>query len=79
MKHNLKTLFAALVALTMGWTATAQTTDRIHYTGSELSNPNLHDGGLSPVVVCTTSRRCVPTAIWGTPPTATAGPTTTSR
>ncbi|MBQ2393683.1 MAG: six-hairpin glycosidase, partial [Alistipes sp.] len=50
MKHNLKTLFAALVALTMGWTATAQTTDRIHYTGSELSNPNLHDGGLSPVV-----------------------------
>ncbi|MBQ6861596.1 MAG: six-hairpin glycosidase [Alistipes sp.] len=50
MKHNLKALFAALVALTMGWTATAQTTDRIHYTGSELSNPNLHDGGLSPVV-----------------------------
>ncbi|MBR4051652.1 MAG: six-hairpin glycosidase [Alistipes sp.] len=31
-------------------TALAQDTDRIHYTGSELSNPNMHDGALSPVV-----------------------------
>ncbi|MBE6189819.1 MAG: six-hairpin glycosidase [Rikenellaceae bacterium] len=31
-------------------TASAQDTDRIHYTGSELSNPNMHDGALSPVV-----------------------------
>ena len=28
----------------------AQAQDRIHYTGTELSNPQRHDGGLSPVV-----------------------------
>lgn len=30
--------------------AQTTTTDRIHYTGTELSNPNHHDGQLSPVV-----------------------------
>ncbi len=42
-------LFLLLAA---GWlgTATLQAQDRIHYTGTELSNPNHHDGQLSPVV-----------------------------
>ncbi len=39
-------LFVAALGLASGVGAQ----DRIHYTGSELSNPNLHDGGLSPVV-----------------------------
>ncbi len=42
------TLTLALAAIAL--TASAQETDRVHYTGKELSNPNLHDGGLSPVV-----------------------------
>ena len=41
-------LLLALLALTTA--ASAQDGDRIHYTGSELSNPNMHDGALSPVV-----------------------------
>lgn len=37
--------------LAAGWfTATATAQDRIHYTGTELSNPAAHDGQLSPVV-----------------------------
>ncbi len=41
-----------LLVLAAGWMATAplQAQDRIHYTGKELSNPNAHDGQLSPVV-----------------------------
>ena len=37
-----------LITLTLALGATAQ--DRIHYTGTTLSNPNRHDGALSPVV-----------------------------
>ncbi len=45
-KHLLRSaLWLALMAV-----APAAAQDRIHYTGSELSNPNMHDGALSPVV-----------------------------
>ena len=40
--------FVLLAALAFSLGATAQ--DLVHYTGSTLSNPNRHDGGLSPVV-----------------------------
>ena len=40
-----------LLALAAGWlTATVSAQDRIHYTGTEISNPTYHDGQLSPVV-----------------------------
>ena len=41
-----KYIIMAAVMLATG----AQAQDRIHYTGTELSNPQRHDGGLSPVV-----------------------------
>ena len=46
----LKKTALALALATLAFTASAQESDRVHYTGKELSNPNLHDGGLSPVV-----------------------------
>lgn len=46
----LKKTALALALATFVFTASAQESDRVHYTGKELSNPNLHDGGLSPVV-----------------------------
>ncbi len=46
----LKKTALALALATFAFTASAQESDRVHYTGKELSNPNLHDGGLSPVV-----------------------------
>ncbi len=39
-----------LFVAALGFASGVGAQDRIHYTGSELSNPNLHDGGLSPVV-----------------------------
>lgn len=47
MNNSTKILFA----LAAGWlTSTVAAQDRIHYTGTELSNPTYHDGQLSPVV-----------------------------
>lgn len=47
MNNSTKLLFV----LAAGWlTATVSAQDRIHYTGTELSNPAYHDGQLSPVV-----------------------------
>lgn len=40
--------YTLAAACTLALSATAQ--DRIHYTGTELSNPTYHDGQLSPVV-----------------------------
>ena len=48
MNQCFKSSLALAASLLLSFGAAAQ--DRIHYTGSELSNPNLHDGGLSPVV-----------------------------
>ena len=48
MNQCFKSSLALAASLLLCIGAAAQ--DRIHYTGSELSNPNLHDGGLSPVV-----------------------------
>lgn len=45
-----KNLFTLLCMAAVCWPAQAQTTDRIHYTGTELSNPAYHDGQLMPVV-----------------------------
>lgn len=42
------TALTAYILLSFSNTAKAQ--DRVHYTGTELSNPNHHDGQLSPVV-----------------------------
>lgn len=41
-----------LLLLAAGWVGTTSLNaqDRVHYTGTELSNPNHHDGQLSPVV-----------------------------
>ena len=39
-----------LFVAALGFASGVGAQDRIHYTGTELSNPNLHDGGLSPVV-----------------------------
>ena len=50
MMNLLKKTALALALATFAFTASAQESDRVHYTGKELSNPNLHDGGLSPVV-----------------------------
>lgn len=50
MMNLLKKTALALALATLAFTASAQESDRVHYTGKELSNPNLHDGGLSPVV-----------------------------
>lgn len=50
MMNQLKKTALALALATLAFTASAQESDRVHYTGKELSNPNLHDGGLSPVV-----------------------------
>lgn len=50
MMHFLKKAALATGVLLLAAAASAQDTDRIHYTGSELSNPNMHDGALSPVV-----------------------------
>lgn len=38
------------IDLSAGFAQETQTVDRIHYTGTELSDPNRHDGALSPVV-----------------------------
>ena len=48
----MKRLFAKGVLATLALFGTLSLTaqDRIHYTGTELSNPNMHDGALSPVV-----------------------------
>ena len=47
MNNSTKILFA----LAAGWlTSTVAAQDRIHYTGTELSNPTYHDGQLSPAV-----------------------------
>ena len=50
MTNTLKKAALALGLLLTTAGLSAQDTDRIHYTGSELSNPNMHDGALSPVV-----------------------------
>ena len=50
MMNQLKKTALALALATLAFTVSAQESDRVHYTGKELSNPNLHDGGLSPVV-----------------------------
>ena len=50
MMNVLKKTALMLGLFALASTASAQDTDRIHYTGSELSNPNMHDGALSPVV-----------------------------
>lgn len=50
MMNVLKKTALMLGLFALATTALAQDTDRIHYTGSELSNPNMHDGALSPVV-----------------------------
>ena len=50
MMNVLKKAALLFGVLTLAGTTSAQETDRIHYTGSELSNPNMHDGALSPVV-----------------------------
>ena len=47
----MKRLCAFLLLLTAVLQLSAQTNaKKIHYTGKTLSNPNRHDGGLSPVV-----------------------------
>ena len=48
MNSPIKILFV----LATGWLTltSASAQDRIHYTGTELSNPTYHDGQLSPVV-----------------------------
>ena len=48
----MKRLFAKSLLATFALLGTLSLTaqDRIHYTGTELSNPNMHDGALSPVV-----------------------------
>lgn len=46
----MKTLLIFLLSVVGCADAMINAADRIHYTGSELSNPNRHDGGLSPVV-----------------------------
>ena len=47
MNNSTKILFA----LAAGWlTSTVAAQDKIHYIGTELSNPTYHDGQLSPVV-----------------------------
>ena len=48
MKHSL-TLASALAAALLS-TGSLAAQELIHYTGTELSDPNCHDGGLSPVV-----------------------------
>ena len=53
MKHTLLHTLTAALALVLLEGATApkaQAQDRVHYTGTQLSDPNRHDGGLSPVV-----------------------------
>ena len=45
---ELKQLFTFAVACSLALSVSAQ--DRVHYTGTELSNPTCHDGQLSPVV-----------------------------
>ena len=50
MTNTLKKAALALGLLLTTAGVSAQDTDRIHYTGTELSNPNMHDGALSPVV-----------------------------
>ena len=45
---ELKQLFTFAAACSLALSVSAQ--DRVHYTGTELSNPTCHDGQLSPVV-----------------------------
>ena len=45
---ELKQLFTFAAACSLALSVSAQ--DRVHYTGTELSNPTYHDGQLSPVV-----------------------------
>ena len=45
---NNKQFYIWIAACALAVTGIAQ--DRIHYTGTELSNPTYHDGQLSPVV-----------------------------
>jgi hypothetical protein len=45
---ELKHLFTAMALCSVALGAGAQ--ERVHYTGTQLSNPTFHDGGLSPVV-----------------------------
>ena len=48
MKHSTKLVMTFAAALLSAGSLSAQ--ELIHYTGTELSNPNEHDGQLSPVV-----------------------------
>ena len=45
---ELKQLFTFAAACSLALSVSAQ--DRVHYTGTELSNPTCHEGQLSPVV-----------------------------
>ncbi len=47
---NFRLLLVPILLASLATNAQTTTTDRIHYTGTELSNPNHHDGQLSPVV-----------------------------
>ena len=46
MKNNKYLLLLAALSLC----SVMEGQDRVHYTGTELSNPSLHDGGLSPLI-----------------------------
>lgn len=46
---ELKQLFTFAAACSLALSVSAQ--DRVHYTGTELSNPTYHDGQLSPVEI----------------------------
>ena len=69
-----------LLALAAGWlTATVSTQDRIHYTGTEISNPTYHDGQLSPVVGVHNINWCGQTGNTTMPLTAMVGLTIINR
>ena len=48
--QNLLIALGLISATAVPSLAELNTTDRVHYTGTELSNPNRHDGALSPAV-----------------------------
>lgn len=47
---------AITISMLLMTAAQAVAQDGVRYTGKTLSNPNRHDGGLSPVVECITYR-----------------------
>lgn len=48
--HTISAVFATALLSGSFQASAADNNDRIHYTGTELSNPHRHDGALSPVV-----------------------------